>query len=77
MVNPAIIAGLVAGYTVGAVVTAFLAAEDPTIEEVAANASAVAAHPSSRCAGALRQRGRAARCFVRRSPDRTVTSQRR
>ena len=77
MVNPAIIAGLVAGYTVGAVVTAFFTAEDPATDVVAATASAVAAHPSSRCAGALRQRGRAARCFVRRSPDRTVTTQRR
>ena len=76
MVNPAIIAGIVAGYTVGAVVTAFFAAEGPT-DDVAATAIAIAAHPASRCAGALRQRGRAARCLVRRTPDRRVTTQRR
>jgi hypothetical protein len=77
MVNPAILAGLLAGYTVSALVTALVAAEDPTPRERRIEA-AVAAHPASTgtCARALRRSRRAARCLVG-APLPPVTTQRR
>lgn len=75
MVNTAIIAGLVAGYTVSAVVTAFLAAEDAPDD---GTRSTVFDGPGrAACAGAIRHGRGAARCLAGRSADRLVTTRRR
>lgn len=77
MVNTAIIAGLVAGYTVSAVVTALLVAEDAPVDDHAARFAAAGGSGRTACVGALRRGRGAARCLVGRSPDRFVTTQRR
>jgi hypothetical protein len=70
MVNPAIFAGLLAGYTVGAVVTALAVAQDDRTREATPLAVARAIHPSatSRCTGAISRTRHAARCL--RATDR-------
>ena len=75
MVNSAIIAGLVAGYTLSAVVTAFLAAEDAPDD--GARHAAVDRSGQAACAGALRRARRSARCLAGRSSNQLLTTQRR
>ena len=69
MVNPAIFAGLLAGYTVGAVITALAVAKEDSSREAASRAAARANHPSARtrCTGALRRTRHVASCL--RSAD--------
>ena len=77
MVNSAIIAGLVAGYTVSAVLTALLAAEDGTDDSpVRADALTTRPLPAS-CLGAVRATRCPAHAVARRDRTRLVTTRRR
>ena len=78
MVNPAIFAGLLAGYTVGAVVTALAVAHDDPPHELAAP---TAAEPRARrtgvCARAVRRSRGVSRCLRVLDAGRPLSSPRR
>ena len=77
MAIPAIVAGLLAGYTVGAVVTALAVAhDDPPLETVPVAATETRARPAGACTRAERRRG-VARCLRALDRTRPLSSPRR
>lgn len=77
MVNSAIIAGLVAGYTVSAVLTALLVAEAGIDDDARVRANALPAGPlPASCLGAVRRTRCLAHALARRDRTRLVTTRR-
>jgi hypothetical protein len=78
MAYPAIVAGLLAGYTVGAVVTALAVAhDDPPLREPAVAAAEPGTRGSGVCARVARRSRGVSRCLRSFDQVRTLSSPRR